>query len=77
MADGSYVYLSAVIHPGETFALSDVSEREKEFLVDGQHYTSRFVEADKANVRYAFEQAELQRFQSGEGEIGLNPGVYR
>ena len=77
MADGSHIYLQATIPAGDTFALSDIGERDREILVEGQHYASRFTDADKANVRYAFHQAELQYFQPTDGnDIPLNPGAY-
>ena len=77
MADGSHIYLQATIPAGDTFALSDIGERDREILVEGQHYASRFTDADKANVRYAFHQAEVQYFQPTYGnDIPLNPGAY-
>jgi hypothetical protein len=78
MADGSYIYLQASIPAGETFALNEISERDREILVENQHYAVKFTEQDKANVRYAHHQAELNYFQPTDGsDIYLNPGALR
>ena len=61
----------------QTIALTDIPIRQREDWQEGVQYKTNWSEDEQRQLAYQTEQEYLAQFQPGDGDIKINPGVFR
>jgi hypothetical protein len=76
-ADGRRVGYPISLARGSAVKLEEIPERQRQEWQLGREYLVNWTEDDQRKLQFDEQQRYLQQFQPSEGDIKINPGVYR
>jgi hypothetical protein len=76
-ADGRRVGYPISLARGEAIKLEEIPARQRQEWKEGTEYLTEWTEDMQRRLRFDEEQRYLRQFQPSEGDIKINPGVYR